>query len=157
MLITIKGNTVAELQKQLGVINQLFGQQAPLVERNTEAQTLAKEVMTPKRGRPPKAKIPEITNSFLDKEDVETEIETDSEEKSNIDMKQLKAATKETEVQFTQEQVVSALNEICDTVGTDVARNLLTRFECARVRDLKPSQYASFVTAAKAIVERSKL
>lgn len=59
--------------------------------------------------------------------------------------------------ELTIDQVRAALGQVNDVKGTPAARELLTKFSCARISDLKKEKYTTFVEECRAAVTTSSV
>ncbi len=58
----------------------------------------------------------------------------------------------ELDLQPTKEEVYKALSKLCEEKGEPLARELLAKFKCVRISELKPEDYRAFVDTVRNIL-----
>lgn len=145
MNLTITANTPQELREKLIELAVIFGynpaqQELPLPKTSEpKAEQQSEPAKEEKKTRTCKAKADEPSK---------TEPQTPAETPAQTDLFGEADTAAETK-KATKEDAIAALKKVTEVKGIEVARAVLSEFECSRVSELKEEHFAEFVDACQ--------
>lgn len=146
MNLTITANTPQELKEKLVELAVIFGynpaQQELPFPKPTEpkAEQQPEPAKEEKKTRTRKAKADEPSKS-----EPQAPAETPAQDTDLFGEADTKAETKKA----TKEDAIAALKKVNEEKGIEVARAVLSEFDCSRVSELKEEHFAEFVEACQ--------
>lgn len=120
-------DNVISLLKLVSEYTDSFGQVGATIEYNGK----------------PSADTDRDTETSIPKEDIEQETTVKLEEEVKPEI--LDEPKKEAEIQYTKEDIISALQNLAAKKGKKESKELLGKYGCQKVSELKPEDYAGVI------------
>ena len=139
MIVSFTAETPAEIKKKMHDFLKIFA-----VDETVDPRQMTLEPQTD--GALAVATSPVAPVAVVETQEVETAPKKRGRKPKDVEIAPApKAAVAPDEtVEITKDRVVTALKYLNDKKGLEAARNLLSKFDCGRVSELRPDQYGDF-------------